>query len=134
MIGYVVSLVEFRDRCVAYENMSFRFVTWSHLQSSPRSHRGSRRNVLQIGYVVSPAEFSSIASMFAKKRLSDWFRGSNSSSCSVGSVAGVFGGSSSINCAAGTNGRIKFLHESGGAHAHQWEDHVLHESGVAHAH
>ena len=66
----------------------------SHLQSTPRVHRGSRRNPFQARCVVSPARvvpvrivahaettfrlgtcFSSIASWITQKRLSDWLRG-----------------------------------------------------------
>ena len=65
-----------------------------HLQSTPRMHRGSRRNPFQTRCVVSPARvllvrivahaettfrlgtcFSSIASWITRKRLSDWLRG-----------------------------------------------------------
>ena len=48
---------------------------WSHLQSFPRSHLGSRRNAFKYVYEVSPAGFSSGASLRTQKRLSDWVRG-----------------------------------------------------------
>ena len=51
---------------------------WSHLQSFPRPHLGSRRNAFKYVYEVSPAEFSSIASLRTQKRLSDWVRGFSS--------------------------------------------------------
>ena len=64
----------FLDRFMAHAETSFRLDTRSILQSFPRSHRGSRRNDSQIGYVVSPAEISSTASWLTHKRLSDWWR------------------------------------------------------------
>ncbi len=64
----------FLDRFMAHAETSFRLDTRSLLQSFPRSHRGSRRNASQIGYVVSPAEISSTASWLTHKRLSDWLR------------------------------------------------------------
>ena len=39
MIGYVGSHLVL-DSIVAHAQTSFRWVTWSHLQSFPRSHRG----------------------------------------------------------------------------------------------
>ena len=64
----------FLDRIMDHVETSFRLATRSLLQSFPRSHRGSRRNASQIGYVDSPAEISSTASWLTHKRLSDWLR------------------------------------------------------------
>ena len=64
----------FLDRIMDHAETSFRLATRSLLQSFPRSHRGSRRNVSKIGYVVSPAEIPSAASWLTHKRLSEWLR------------------------------------------------------------
>ncbi len=55
---------EFLDRIVAHAQTSFRLVAPPHLQSFPRSHRGSRsrRNVAQISYVVSTVFFHVVPS------------------------------------------------------------------------
>ena len=62
------------DRIVGRIETFFSLAKWSHLQVFPRSYRGSRRNVFQIGYGVSPAMFSSIISWLAQKRLSHWLQ------------------------------------------------------------
>ena len=64
----------FLDRIMNHAETSFRLATRSLLASFPRSHRGSRRDVSKIGYVVSPAEISSAASWLTHKRLSEWLR------------------------------------------------------------
>ena len=55
---------DFLDRIVAHAQTSFRLVAPPHLQSFPRSHRGSRsrRNVAQISYVVSTVFFHVVPS------------------------------------------------------------------------
>ena len=63
---------DFLDRIVAHAQTSFRLVAPPHLQSFPRSHRGSRsrRNVAQISYVVSTVIFHVVQSFSSIKQYS----------------------------------------------------------------
>ena len=60
---------DFLDRIVAHAQTSFRLVAPPHLQSFPRSHRGSRsrRNVAQISYVVSTVFCSGCTEFFVDR-------------------------------------------------------------------